>query len=186
METVNKSFMEAQLEPKSYDLILCIGDSLMLKICNRLAKLAPFADAGRDAIVECTDSSHFISSLTLTFEKLRTLVVRPQLPLCLRFSAIVERMFQGLGLASERHPTGTLCHCRLFRAFLVRRSTIEKFARFSWISPFKSQLVVGERAHLRFHEKEKTQASARSALHPKQLLIRLAGPEVSPFFAMNQ
>ncbi len=130
VETVNKSFMEAQLEPKSYDLILCIGVLAYVEDLQLFcAKLQSLLTPGGMLIVECTDSSHFISSLTLTVEKLRTLVVPPKVPLCLRSSAIVERTFQGLGLlrkGSYRYalplPVVRKCfsqafHYRTIRAF---------------------------------------------------------------------
>ena len=104
VESVNKSFMEAQLEPSAYDLILCIGVLAYVEdlqsFCSKLVSLlAP----GGMVIVECTDSSHFVNHLIATYARLRTLVVPPKVPLCLRPSAIVERVFSSLGL----HLQGT-------------------------------------------------------------------------------
>jgi ubiquinone/menaquinone biosynthesis C-methylase UbiE len=102
VETVNSGFMEARLEPKSYDLIICIGVLAYVEdLQSFCSKLESLLMPGGTAIVECTDSSHFISCFNLTLEKLRTLVVPPKVPLCLRSSAIVERTFQSLGLLGK-------------------------------------------------------------------------------------
>jgi ubiquinone/menaquinone biosynthesis C-methylase UbiE len=99
VETVNKSFMEAPLELESYDLILCIGVLAYVEdLQSFCAKLESLLTPGGMAIVECTDSTHFVSCLNLTLERLRTLVVPPKVPLCLRSSTIVERTLEKLGL----------------------------------------------------------------------------------------
>jgi len=102
VDTVNKSFMEVKLEPESYDLILCLGVLAYVEdlpaFCSKLVSLlAP----GGLLIVECTDSSHFIYYLTSSYVKLRGLVMRPRVPLCLRSAAVVENMFWKLGLRRQ-------------------------------------------------------------------------------------
>lgn len=102
VKTVNKGFMDAELEPKSYDLILCIGVlAYVLDLESFCSKLASLLTPGGTVIVECTDAGHFVNYLVAGFERLRTLMLPAIVPLCLRSSAAVETTFRGLGLQQK-------------------------------------------------------------------------------------
>jgi ubiquinone/menaquinone biosynthesis C-methylase UbiE len=104
VETVHASFMEAQLEPKSYDLILCIGVLAYVEdLQSFCSKLASLLKPGGMAIIEYTDSSHFISHMISSYSKLRGMFGPPRVPLCLRPSADVQRTLQVLGFRLERY-----------------------------------------------------------------------------------
>jgi ubiquinone/menaquinone biosynthesis C-methylase UbiE len=102
VETVNKSFMDAELEPRSCDLILCIGVLAYIEdLRSFCSKLASLLRPGGVAIVECTDASHFVNYFVAGFERVRTLILPAIVPLCLRSSTAVETTFQELGLQQK-------------------------------------------------------------------------------------
>jgi ubiquinone/menaquinone biosynthesis C-methylase UbiE len=103
VETINSGFMEAQLEPKSYDLILCIGVLAYVDdLPSFCLKLASLIKPGGTAVVECTDSNHFVSHLISGYGKLRGLFGPAKVPLCLRPSADVQKALFQVGFRLQQ------------------------------------------------------------------------------------
>jgi ubiquinone/menaquinone biosynthesis C-methylase UbiE len=142
VEIVNANLMEAQLQPESYDLIICVGLLAYIgdlkSVCSKLRSL--LTPKGM-AIVECTDASHFMSRLTLTYGKLRGLFGSAKVPLCLRPSLDVERALQEVGfqlLQTVRYVSPLPIVTRLFSQSLQYRIVRSVFGcashnRNSWL-----------------------------------------------------
>jgi len=70
VETINQDFTTAQLKPKSFDLILCIGVlAHVTSPADFIAKMVSLLKPGGSIIVECTDSRHFLSRMVFLFYK---------------------------------------------------------------------------------------------------------------------
>jgi len=86
ISTLNTGFMEAQLEPESFDLIICVGVLAYIRLQDRrdfINKIRSLLKPGGRLILECTDGPHIISrisrgyaSLVRTFKpsKMRTTI----------------------------------------------------------------------------------------------------------------
>jgi ubiquinone/menaquinone biosynthesis C-methylase UbiE len=76
---VNGGFMEADLEPASLDLIICVGVLAYIKIEDRpnfMAKIKGLLKPGGLLILECTDGPHFLSRIKRGYASLVG-IVRP-------------------------------------------------------------------------------------------------------------
>jgi 2-polyprenyl-3-methyl-5-hydroxy-6-metoxy-1,4-benzoquinol methylase len=68
VELVNQSFTTAPLEPRSYDLILCIGVLAHVDSpAEVVAKIATLLKPGGTLILEFTDSRHFVGRVHLLY-----------------------------------------------------------------------------------------------------------------------
>jgi ubiquinone/menaquinone biosynthesis C-methylase UbiE len=82
VEVLNEHFMHAQLEPGSYDLIICVG--VLAYIDDEEAfveKLASLVRPGGKLFTECTDKKHFMSWLTHIYDWVRNLFGKPRVSL---------------------------------------------------------------------------------------------------------
>jgi 2-polyprenyl-3-methyl-5-hydroxy-6-metoxy-1,4-benzoquinol methylase len=68
-EVVNEDFMKAELEPHSYDVILCLGVLAHVDSPPEcIARLATLLRPGGKLILELTDSQHFAGMLTRFYQ----------------------------------------------------------------------------------------------------------------------
>jgi 2-polyprenyl-3-methyl-5-hydroxy-6-metoxy-1,4-benzoquinol methylase len=77
VETFNEDFMRADLGPRRYDLIICVG--VMAYIEDEKAfvkKLSSLLNPGGKLITECTDSRHFKSRLARSYDWARNFFTR--------------------------------------------------------------------------------------------------------------
>lgn len=78
VDLINKSFIDANLEPDSFDLILCIG--VLAHVDSPAAvisEIARIAKPGAFIVLEFTDSFHFWSVPVVVYQKLLKLI-RPE------------------------------------------------------------------------------------------------------------
>jgi SAM-dependent methyltransferase len=71
---MNQDFMNAEFEPASFDLILCIG--LMVHLVSPadfIAKVATLLKPGGSIIMECSDASHFTFKLLYPIYRFKAL-----------------------------------------------------------------------------------------------------------------
>ena len=72
--TINEDFMNAEFEPQSFDLILCIG--LMVHVVSPaafIAKVVTLLKPGGSIIMECSDASHFTFKLLYPIYRFKAL-----------------------------------------------------------------------------------------------------------------
>ncbi len=98
VQTMNNSFMEATLEPQSFDLVLCVG--VLAYVEDRksfITRIKSLLNPGGSVIVECTDGDHFVNHGVVAYHALR----RPFKPAHMRTvvapSAAVVAIFEDLG-----------------------------------------------------------------------------------------
>ncbi len=78
VEVINRDFIGADLEPQSFDLILCIGVLAHVDSPSAvIAKVAQLAKPGASIVLEFTDSFHFWGVPVVLYQKLLKLV-RPE------------------------------------------------------------------------------------------------------------
>lgn len=98
VETVNTGFMQADLGSVKYDLIICCGVLAYVEdLQSFLLKLTSLLKPEGMLILECTDSSHFVSQLTAIYSKLLGLFVPPKVHLCTRPSSAVSGALNKIG-----------------------------------------------------------------------------------------
>ena len=74
VETVNANFMDAQLAPRSFDLILCVGVLAYVENADLrefIERIKSLLKPGGSLIIECTDCAHFVSHLVVAYSGLR-------------------------------------------------------------------------------------------------------------------
>ena len=75
VDFVNRDFMDAMFVPQSFDLILCIGVlAHVVSPADFIAKMVSLLKPNGKIIVECTDSSHFMSGLVSPVETMWALI----------------------------------------------------------------------------------------------------------------
>ncbi len=98
VETMNTGFIQANLGPGQYDLIICCGVLAYVEDLQAfLLKLTSLLKPEGMLIVECTDSSHFVSHLTSIYSKFLGLFVPPKVHLCTRPSSVVLDSLSRIG-----------------------------------------------------------------------------------------
>jgi 2-polyprenyl-3-methyl-5-hydroxy-6-metoxy-1,4-benzoquinol methylase len=98
VEKINSDFMQAQFQPHSFDLIICVG--VLAYIADRrefVARLKSLLKPGGSLILECTDGSHFFSRLDRAYQALRDMLKPLRLETVIRPSAEVEAICRDTG-----------------------------------------------------------------------------------------
>jgi 2-polyprenyl-3-methyl-5-hydroxy-6-metoxy-1,4-benzoquinol methylase len=82
VEVINEDFMDAEFEPRSFDLILCIGVLAHVDSPSAvIAKVARLAKPGATILLEFTDSFHFWGVPVVVYQNLLKLVRPAPYPL---------------------------------------------------------------------------------------------------------
>lgn len=103
VDTVNVGFMQANLEPRTYDLIICLGVLAYVDDVQKFVnKLTILLKPGGIIIIECTDSQHFVSHLISAYEGLLGLFKPPTVHLYRRPSSRIIRAFDNVGYELRR------------------------------------------------------------------------------------
>ena len=79
INTLNAGFMEARLEPESFDLIICVGVLAYIQIQDRrdfINKIKSLLKPGGALILECTDGPHLVSRIGRVYASL-VRILRP-------------------------------------------------------------------------------------------------------------
>jgi SAM-dependent methyltransferase len=99
VEARNENFMTAKLEPRSYDLILCIGVLAHADSPSALIqKIASLLRPGGTVIMESTDGYHFMNQLTMLYHRMCGLFKRSTYALNLIRTSDVIAMCRTNGL----------------------------------------------------------------------------------------
>jgi 2-polyprenyl-3-methyl-5-hydroxy-6-metoxy-1,4-benzoquinol methylase len=73
ISTLNTGFMEARMEPESFDLIICVGVLAYIQLQDRrdfISKIKNLLKPGGSLILECTDGPHIISRIGRGYTRL--------------------------------------------------------------------------------------------------------------------
>lgn len=98
VQTINREFMGAALEPQSFDLILCVG--VLAYVEDRkafIARIKSLLKPGGSVIVECTDGVHWVNKLVVAYHRFRRWLRPAQMQTVVLPSAQVVAIFEGLG-----------------------------------------------------------------------------------------
>ncbi|MGO8795982.1 MAG: class I SAM-dependent methyltransferase [Candidatus Sulfotelmatobacter sp.] len=96
---INGSFLEAQLAPQSFDLILCVGVLAHVDSPAAIvAEIARLAKPGASIILEFTDAYHFWGWPVVVYQKLLKLLRPEPYPLNRLKARNIIRLFEGNGL----------------------------------------------------------------------------------------
>jgi 2-polyprenyl-3-methyl-5-hydroxy-6-metoxy-1,4-benzoquinol methylase len=99
VRTVNSDFLNAKLEPKSFDLVICLGVVAYIEDLAQFAtKLTTLLAPGGLLMLECSNSRHLLSLITAAYSRCHSLLVRNKVPVILRSSAQIRRAMEERGV----------------------------------------------------------------------------------------
>jgi ubiquinone/menaquinone biosynthesis C-methylase UbiE len=98
VQAINRGFMEADLEPQSFDLILCVGVLAYVEQRREfITRIKSLLKPGGAVIAECTDGAHFVNHLVVAYHALRRVSKPGQMRTVVAPSSGVLTIFQDLG-----------------------------------------------------------------------------------------
>jgi 2-polyprenyl-3-methyl-5-hydroxy-6-metoxy-1,4-benzoquinol methylase len=129
VDTLNQDFLDAPLEPRSYDLIICVGVLAHVESPELvIEKVSRLLEPGGLLILECTDSANFSNKLTVMLGRVRGALARRggyHTRLVTAESVISMASRRGLRLLSEYRHNVAL---PLMGKFLSQRA-LQRFIR---------------------------------------------------------
>jgi 2-polyprenyl-3-methyl-5-hydroxy-6-metoxy-1,4-benzoquinol methylase len=95
VEIVNQDFMAANLEPQSFDLIICVGVLAHVESpAALLERIATLLKPGGEVIFELTDSRHWMGRLARTIGRIKMLLKPSRSPVNLLSFQAVALLFK--------------------------------------------------------------------------------------------
>jgi SAM-dependent methyltransferase len=108
VDIFKSDFMGANLEPNSYDLIICLGVLAYIETPDLfLAKLASLLKPGGHLILEWTDGHHFVPRVFSIYERVLRLFRPPKVHLVCQNGGQLLATLNGLGFRT----TGSFRYC---------------------------------------------------------------------------